>query len=90
MKMERTVILIRESAREAWRRDASLLAFLVCAIGIGVMLDSAAMQWVGAAVFFVGLLNRAAGAARNCQMTPQDAADLLRQKYGAIGKDDAA
>lgn len=51
-----TVIMLRETWQESWVRDASALALFVGLIGIGVLLDSAAMQWTGALVAFLSVL----------------------------------
>jgi hypothetical protein len=45
------VLIISESIARSWARDASTFAMFIGLIGVGWMLDSSAMQWVGA---FIG------------------------------------
>lgn len=52
------VILIRETARESWKADMSSVVGFVALIGIGVVLDSTAMQWVGAILGFITFMGR--------------------------------
>ena len=55
---ERQIIIIKENARESWLRDTSSVVSFVALIGIGVVLDSSAMQWVGAVIGFFVILER--------------------------------
>ncbi|NNU70416.1 hypothetical protein G9X67_34765 [Rhizobium sp. WYCCWR 11152] len=57
-------IVITESVFQSWARDASTLALFVSLIGIGIALDSPAMQWVGALVGFITITARASGKAK--------------------------
>ena len=50
------VVIIHETARQSWMRDASTYALVVALIGTGVALDSAAMQWVGFCILAMGAL----------------------------------
>lgn len=59
------VILIVDGAWESLGRDASSLAFVFACIGLGIWLDSAAMQWFGAVVAFLALILRAGAVAKN-------------------------
>lgn len=49
------VIIVHETVLQSWLIDASTLALFVALISIGVYLDSAAMQWVGAIVGFLAI-----------------------------------
>lgn len=47
-----TILLIREDWLQSWLRDASTFALFLALISIGVFLESAALQWVGALIGF--------------------------------------
>lgn len=55
------LILIRESAARSWIRDASTFALFVGLIGVGWLLGSEPMQWVGAIVGFITVLSQFGG-----------------------------
>lgn len=74
---EEKIIVIRETARESWVRDASAYVLAVLLIGTGVLLGSTAMQWSGAAVFFVALFAWAAGSHKEYTMTIPQARSKL-------------
>lgn len=54
-----TIILIREGWVQSWLRDASTFVLFIALIGIGVLLQSTAMQWVGALIGFLHIAGRA-------------------------------
>lgn len=58
-KVERIIIAEGETVAKSWARDASTLALFCGLIGIGVYVDSLAMQWSGALVAFVVILAKA-------------------------------
>jgi len=53
------VIIIHETVVKAWLRDASTFALFFSLIGIGVLLQSVALQWVGAIIGFIVVGTRA-------------------------------
>lgn len=56
------IVLIRkESILVSWLRDASTFALFIALIGIGVYLESSALQWVGAIIGFIAILIQSAG-----------------------------
>jgi hypothetical protein len=57
MDDKKTVIIIRETWPQSWMRDASSVVGFVALIGIGVYLESSAMQWVGAILGFSTLFS---------------------------------
>ncbi|MBB5663230.1 hypothetical protein GGE68_001406 [Rhizobium leguminosarum] len=63
-KPETKFIVITESVFQSWARDASTLALFVSLIGIGIALDSSAMQWTGAIVGFIATAAKATGKAK--------------------------
>lgn len=57
---EKLIIVMRqESVLTSWMRDASTLALVVALIGIGIVLESSAMQWFGAVVAFTTIIIKA-------------------------------
>lgn len=58
------IVVIRQSVREAVISDISTVVSLVAVIGIGVLLDSAAMQWIGAILGMLSVVSRASKVAR--------------------------
>lgn len=58
-KKKLIVIRRQESVLVSWTRDASTLALVVALIGIGVVLDSSAMQWFGAIIAFIVIMIKA-------------------------------
>lgn len=63
MTNKKTMIVLvqKESVLTSWLRDASTLALFVGLIGIGVYLESSAMQWSGAIIAFICSLAWASG-----------------------------
>ena len=53
------IIVVRESPMESLVSDAGTLVMFFAMIGLGVWLESAAMQWTGAVVFFIGIIGMA-------------------------------
>lgn len=56
-----TVIMVHETTLQSWARDAGTLALFAALIGIGIVADSAAMQWAGAIIAFITTCVRASG-----------------------------
>lgn len=46
------IIIIRETVAQSWAIDAGTFLLFAALIGLGVLLDSGAMQWAG---FIVGM-----------------------------------
>lgn len=76
-KKEKSFIIIRESVAESWARDASTLCLFVFLIGIGVVLKSDAMQWLGAIIGFFVVISRTFGM-RN-EMTKDQAIKFIQE-----------
>lgn len=70
------VIMLHESVAQSWARDASTFALFACLIGVGVVLDSSAMQWTGAMIGFITVFARAASS-RSESMTISEARAFL-------------
>jgi hypothetical protein len=58
-KQTREIILVKETPLKSWVRDASTFALFVSMIGVGVYLDSTALQWIGAIIAFITIMARA-------------------------------
>lgn len=58
------IIILHESVAQSWARDASSLVMAVAMIGIGVWLESSAMQWIGGIVWLLVLMSKASGVAK--------------------------
>lgn len=55
------IILVHETALQSWLRDAGTFALFVALIGIGIVANSAAMQWIGAIMAFITSIIRSSG-----------------------------
>lgn len=56
-------------------------------IGVGVMTDSAAMQWVGGLLAMLGIIGIAHTYTKQQYKTPQEAADYIAKKYGVMARE---
>ncbi|MCO5072082.1 MAG: hypothetical protein M9944_12830 [Rhizobiaceae bacterium] len=63
------VVIVNESLATSLAKDAGTLVVLVSMAGIGVLLESTALQWVGAILGFIWLLSRATSAFSKSRMT---------------------
>lgn len=59
MDSVKVILVKRETAIESWKKDSSTLALGCAFVAIGVILDSAALQWMGAFVWFILVLSQA-------------------------------
>lgn len=74
-RAETTFIMVHETTLQSWARDASTFALFVSLIGVGIMLDSSAMQWMGAIIAFIVILSKANGKMK--RMTRDEAMAFL-------------
>lgn len=58
MKQPPEIIILRETVLQSWASDAGTFALFGALIGIGWLMDSTAMQWVGAIVGFIAILSK--------------------------------
>lgn len=56
-----TVIIVHERHMTSIKNDLFTFGMLTGMISLGVVLDSAAMQWIGAGMAMLGLVLRASG-----------------------------
>lgn len=64
----------------AWGRDLSTFCIFLALIGIGIALQSTAMQWAGAIIGFLVIFSKASGAVK--KMTIQEARAYLDELEG--------
>lgn len=79
------IIIIHETPLQSWKRDASSVTGFVALIGIGWLLDSSAMQWVGAILGFLFIIGAAFKLGRDNRMTVEEARkrlDEIEAKWG--------
>lgn len=77
------IVILHESVAQSWARDASIFALFLSLIGVGIVLDSSALQWAGAVVAFITISSLSAGKAK--RMTREEAI-----KHLTNGRQDAA
>lgn len=73
MMSEPKVIMVQESWTESAVRDAISVVFAFVLIGPGVLMNSAAMQWIGFLVLIVIAVSRAVGLRTKYTMTVDEA-----------------
>ena len=57
-------------------------------MGIGVWLESSAMQWFGFILASLWMCSRVATVAKKSTMTPQEAANRIAEKFGVVAERD--
>lgn len=86
MKTEQ-IIWVRESLLESFLSDLTSFVMACGLTGMGWWLGSTAMQWIGFVVFWMSLFALARGDTK--RKSPQEAADLLYEKYRVVAKTQA-
>lgn len=71
------VIIIHETVAKSWLRDLSTFTLFVALIGLGIILDSGAMQWMGAIIGFITIMVKAAGVQKKNRKTIAQARAFL-------------
>lgn len=80
---ETKIIFIHESVLGSIASDLVTGAILAGLIGLGVFLESSAMQWAGFLLVGMSIIGRASRMmSGKVRYTPQQAADYLQEKYG--------
>lgn len=74
------IIILHETVRQSWLRDAGTFVVIVAVIGTGWLLGSEAMQWCGFVMLALSSIVRAR--THRDRLTPQQAADRLHATYG--------
>ncbi|RVO41330.1 hypothetical protein CN093_08680 [Sinorhizobium meliloti] len=71
------VVIIHETIVKSWLRDISTFALFAALIGVGWLLDSGAMQWMGAIIAFITILTRANGLHKKNRKSISEARQFL-------------
>jgi uncharacterized protein (AIM24 family) len=71
------VIIIHETFVKSWLRDLSTFTLFVALIGLGIVLDSGAMQWMGAIIAFLTIMAKASGVQKKNRRTIAEARKFL-------------
>lgn len=77
MSKPNEVIIIHETVIQSWVHDASSAVMFVALIGIGVYLQSGAMQWAGAILGFLTISGQASTYINKNKMTVAQARKRL-------------
>lgn len=77
MSKPQEVVIIHETVAKSWLRDLSTFALFTALIGLGVLLDSGAMQWMGAIIAFITIVARAVGTHKRSRKTISQARQFL-------------
>lgn len=86
MKKPPEVIFLKETPLQSWISDMSSVVGFVLLIGIGVYLESNAMQWVGAILGFFTIMIKAARHAKDNRMTIAQARKRLDEIEMGMGR----
>lgn len=84
MSDEKDNIYLYDGGVRFWTRHVVSYGTLLGCIGLGIVTGSDALQWIGGAVWFVGLMGMAVAFNNHALKTPQQAADYLAARYGAV------
>lgn len=68
-----TVIIVHETVAQSWATDASTFALFAALIGLGWVLGSDAMQWVGAFIGFTVIISRSVEKKTSRRFTVEEA-----------------
>lgn len=85
-KANETVVIIHETVIQCVLRDLVTVVGLVALIGIGVALDSRAMQWCGFILGMLALFTRVGRVPGIYRCKPQEAANILKEKFGVTAQ----
>ena len=77
MSKEAPVVIIHETTLKSWLRDASTFALFASLIGLGIILNSGAMQWMGAIIAFLTIGGKASGLHKKNRKTIAEARQFL-------------
>lgn len=77
MSKELPVVIIHETILKSWLRDLSTFALFAALIGLGLLLNSSAMQWMGAIIAFLTIFGKASGLHKKNRKTIAEARQFL-------------
>jgi len=79
------IIVVHESVWQSFVKDAISVSLAACMIGVGKLIESNAAQWVGFILFCLTMISIAKRSLdRHGRLTPQGAAEYIRDKWGAV------
>lgn len=78
------IIVIRERFAESASKDVVSIGLLLAVVGIGIWLNSQALQWVGAVLWIISVLARVLG--RTNLTIPEAQAQLAKWAAEDAGK----
>ena len=78
-KKEQITIVLIKNYWEGFFQSLAWIAVLTASIGLAVWLDSTAMQWVMALLWFLTLIGWAIGKSAKMRMTPEDAVSEIQK-----------
>lgn len=78
IKQETQFIILHETVLQSWARDASSFTLFAGLIGLGILLESSAMQWAGFLVAMTVLFSRV-GKMSVKRMTREEAIRYLQE-----------
>lgn len=79
---EEMVVIVDNRLWQSLGRDIATLGTFVSMIGLGVFLQSSAMQWVGGLIWFLWVIGRAAIVEKKARMTIPQARAFLDKLEG--------
>ena len=78
----RMVVLVDDRLWKSVGRDVVSMVTLVAMVGVGVLLQSSALQWVGAIIWFLWIIGKAASVDKKHKMTIAQAREFLDKLEG--------
>jgi len=85
-KIDATIVIIGEDWKLSIARDSVTFGGLLACVGVGVWVDSIALQWIGGIMWILGILGRIRHIIDKNRKTPQEAANWLRDKYNVTAR----
>lgn len=86
MSDEPDMVCLYDSRIGFWGRHFVSYSTLLGMIGIGRWIESDALQWVAAVIWFIGIMGFAISYSKQQAKTPQAAADYLLKAYAVTGR----
>ena len=78
------VIVVHESVLASYLKDIASVGSLTAAVGLGIWLDSAALQWVAGLLWIVMILSASFKSTNDKRMTVADARKRLDEIEAAL------
>lgn len=78
---EQTIVCIHQTLIGSILSDLFSVSSLAALIGLGVILNSQAMQWCGFLLGSLWFIGRVTAVQKKSRMTPQEAADFIARNF---------